>query len=245
MVELVPPHPPSATPFSPASTPWLALRTRIATVGVAPSRAAYCSLSVGGGYVWRFGGLSDGHCLNTLHALPLSCLLEPQGHSYAGQWLEPQASGPPPSERMGHSSVWVEGKGGGGGCLVVAGGSDGTDLLRDGRELHDVHILTVTVPPPNSPQPGPLGLSWSVVQQDPPRTALGRTHSAHLTGSHNTPHPMTLQTSQARPRLMLPLPVCVLCVWVSRQWDDPVLRGLCSPVAVPCRPHTPAPSGPL
>lgn len=109
---------------------------------------------------------------------------------------------------MGHSAVWVpwdhqgsskaEEEHGqaaaaceeGGGRLVVAGGSDGSDLLRNGRELADVHVLTITRLHGHSSSPRQAAASWSwrlawstpLLQQPAPVGALGRTHTAHLIG---------------------------------------------------------------
>jgi hypothetical protein len=43
--------------------------------------------------------------------------------------------------RMGHSATWLAGRG----RLLVAGGSDGLDLLRTGHEFRDLHLATLTL----------------------------------------------------------------------------------------------------
>eukprot|EP00981_Chlorochromonas_danica_P002500 scaffold474_cov169-Ochromonas_danica.AAC.35 len=52
-------------------------------------------------------------------------------------WFKGESEGEEPCSRFGHSSVALNDK------IIFTGGSDGNDLLRNGRELRDVYVLHI------------------------------------------------------------------------------------------------------
>ena len=92
-----------------------------------------------------------------------------------GCWQRPtpsQERGNPPSERFGHSSVYVPTSR----TLLLCGGSDGNNLTRNGRELRDLHVLQLL--PGGGADEGLF--SWSKVRVDCPSIINGRCHSCAL-----------------------------------------------------------------
>eukprot|EP01041_Mallomonas_annulata_P008720 gene8720-18031_t len=128
--------------------------------------------------VW--GGIHQRHPIGNLQALRLDSLA----------WIQVPYSGLEPSPRFGHSCILLNNeilakdKKTPVRRLVFIGGSDGSDLIRNGRELHDVHVLTII--------PGDGNATDTLVWSTPMllstegggslATFPGRCHSACLVG---------------------------------------------------------------
>jgi len=83
-------------------------------------------------FLVAFGGIHNGAACQAFESVEFCGL----GKEY--RWTMISAEGEPPVERFGHASAFDAGTR----RLIIAGGSDGSDLLRDGDELNDVHVFT-------------------------------------------------------------------------------------------------------
>merc|ERR1711988_2096205 len=80
--------------------------------------------------------------------------------------LQVENSGVLPGPRFGHTAVWDESTQ----LLIVAGGSDGSDLLRNGQDLQDVPMWSIS-----SLNGNKVSAVWAPVDVTIPQTcALGR-----------------------------------------------------------------------
>ncbi len=114
-----------------------------------------------------FGGLHEHQSCNSLQMLDIR----------TNSWSSPIALGTPPSARFGHSDTYHPSLD----KLIICSGSDGNDLTRNGRELRDIHILSIIR---GSPQDGD-SLVWStpVISPEISKCLPGRCHSAGLCGN--------------------------------------------------------------
>ncbi|CAM9128191.1 unnamed protein product [Chrysoparadoxa australica] len=130
-----------------------------------PSSRAYCSMTkvqVGENEMLvLFGGMSQGFATNTIDLMDLG----------KHEWSKPTASGEPPCARFGHSATYFPKQN----RLLISGGSNGSDLLRDGAEVRDIFFLSWT-----EESESPLELTWGKIATEnrPPPVGLGRCHSA-------------------------------------------------------------------
>eukprot|EP01031_Cornospumella_fuschlensis_P043179 gene43179-52777_t len=146
------PHPSTYTPHPVASS------SGSATAPLLPITRAYhscvhirSSLGGQGGGLLLWGGLHERRVVGRPEYLQLPQL--------ACQAVE--AAGSAPSPRFGHSMVEVENASTGNvQVLVMTGGSNGNDLLRNGRELKEIFVLTVQASSDPVNIPGPT-LTWS------------------------------------------------------------------------------------
>ena len=130
---------------------------RAAPDGECTSRA-YCSLTLvpaiccdgsdmaAGPSLMAFGGIHEGEAIGALERLRLTPDLRPRVDAAADDasgaladappagavWQAVDATGAPPAGRFGHSAHLHERTK----RLILVGGSDGSDLLRDGRDFH-------------------------------------------------------------------------------------------------------------
>lgn len=86
-------------------------------------------------------------------------------------WTAGNADGQQPSPRFGHSCVALPCSGSAD-KLIITGGSDGNDLLRNGSELKDVHVLLIMRSQGRSDR-----MTWSRVQTENVSLIPGRCHT--------------------------------------------------------------------
>lgn len=150
------------------------------------------------------GGIHQGQAILQPEVLTFLGAVEAEGEmgrrGDAGSWEVtcPRIPGPEPSVRMGHSCSFLPRLG----CVVVVGGSNGSDLLRNGRELlNDVSFILLEEEETQGigkrgggggrPEKAKNRLLQPVCWKDPlywgsrapimeHETFTGRTHTAHL-----------------------------------------------------------------
>ena len=109
---------------------------------------------------------------------------DPEQPASALAWSRPAAVGTPPCARFGHSAIALGARGDApqeATALLISGGSNGSDLLRDGEDLTDIFVLHLGGVERSAAQ-----LRWSqpALSSPTPERVLGRCHTAALVGPH-------------------------------------------------------------
>lgn len=120
-----------------------------------------------------FGGIHEEEATDAMVVLDVTEYLTDPRRPIVMLTLE--SIGAPPQGRFGHSAVWDDD------CrrLVVAGGSNGSDLLRNGEDLQDVHMWRIT----EEGTDGVLRGIWTSFDVTIPQDlALGRCNVCTLVG---------------------------------------------------------------
>jgi hypothetical protein len=115
-----------------------------------------------------FGGLTGSGPTSCLEILDLR----------NGLWKKGITSGSEPSPRFGHTCVMDEED-----RLIYTGGSNGSDLLRNGNEIKDVHILTIVRSTSINNVSSDQLLVWTTLKISYPQLLPGRCHNANIIGN--------------------------------------------------------------